>query len=132
LQDAVSTAQHFVDYRNAVEHPGGYSGELRIENISLDPEGKLVEPTWWREKEGQPVDAPSSIRADMETGIHNLLGLGENIIVFWAMDHLIAPMLMRIRQIPAEQRNPTCPVKWDVTLSEHFEGLLKSEKKDKR
>jgi len=127
LREAASTVEYFIDFRNAVEHPGGYSGELRIENISLDPDGKTAEPTWWREKNGQRVDAPSSIRADMETGIHNLLASGESMIVFWAMDHLMAPALMRIRQIPAKQRNPKCPIKWDVTPSQHLEKLLKSQ-----
>jgi hypothetical protein len=68
----------------------------------------------------------------METGIHNLLSLGENMIVFWAMEHLIAPALMRMRQIPAEKRNPKCPIKWDVTASQHLENLLKSQKKKRQ
>jgi hypothetical protein len=132
LREAASSVEYFIDFRNAAEHPGGYSGELRVENIHLDPDGKIAEPTWWREKDGQPIDALSSIRADMETGIHNLLALGENMIVFWATDHLIAPTLMRIRQISAEQRNPKCPIKWDVTASQHLEKLLKSQKSKRR
>ena len=47
LQKTTSTVEYFIDFRNAVEHPGGYSGVLRIENISLDPDGTIAEPTWW-------------------------------------------------------------------------------------
>jgi hypothetical protein len=38
---------------------------------------------------------PSSIRADMETYIHNLLTLGEDVFVSWASDHLQVPDMMR-------------------------------------
>jgi hypothetical protein len=106
----VSSVEYIIGLRNACEHPGGYSGNLLIENFTLDPDGKIAEPTWHREKDGQPLDAPSSIRADMEAIIHNLLTLGEDIVASWAADNLKAPALMRIRHIPAEQRDPKCPI----------------------
>ena len=37
------------------------------------------------------VGKPSSIRADMETCIHNLLTLGEDVFVSWASNHLQVP-----------------------------------------
>jgi hypothetical protein len=51
---------------------------------------------------------PSSIRADMETYIHNLRTLGEDVFVSWASDHLKVPDMMRVAFIPEEKRNPVC------------------------
>jgi len=129
LNEAGVTVQYFIDLRNAVEHPDGYSGTLRVQNFSLEPDGKISEPTWYREKDGQPVDAASSIRADMEAAIHNMLVLGEDIIASWAADNLQAPEWMRIAQIPAERRDPKCPIKWVVTASPQLEELLKPPRK---
>jgi hypothetical protein len=67
LEEAVEQVEHVVNFRNAVEHPGGYSGELRITNFALEPDGKICEPTWFLQKDGARVTDPSAIRADMET-----------------------------------------------------------------
>ena len=45
--------QPFIDMRNAVEHPKGYSGELRIKNLTFGADGKLAVPCWSREKDGK-------------------------------------------------------------------------------
>jgi hypothetical protein len=60
----LSTVERVVNYRNAVEHPEGYSGTLKIRNFSLDPNGKFSEPGWWTEKDGKK-GPESSIRADL-------------------------------------------------------------------
>jgi len=73
---------------------------------------------------------PSSIRADMETSIHNLLTLGEDVFVSWSSDHLQVPDMMRVAFIPQDKRNPLCPIKWTVTASQRLEDLLaKAENK---
>ena len=36
--------ERVVDYRNAVEHPEGHSGTLKIRNFRLDPNGKFPIP----------------------------------------------------------------------------------------
>jgi hypothetical protein len=74
--------EELIAFRNAVEHPGGYSGRLIIRNFSLK-DGTLTEPSWHREKDGTPVAPSSAIRADMEDIVDHLLALGENILVFW-------------------------------------------------
>jgi hypothetical protein len=75
---------------------------------------KIDEPTWHREKDGKAAGEPSSIRADMETYIHILLTLGEDIFVSWASDHLQVPDMMRVAFIPEDKRNPLRPIKWTV------------------
>ena len=110
--------------RNAVEHPDGFSGKLIIANFTLDADRKMAESTWHREKDGKATGEPSSIRADMETYIHNLLTLGEDVFVSWASDHLQVPDMMRVAFIPEDKRNPLRPVKWTVTLNQRLEHLL--------
>jgi hypothetical protein len=53
LQEAVCGIEPFIQFRNVVEHPGGYSGELFIENFTLEPDGAIAEPTW--RTEGWPI-----------------------------------------------------------------------------
>jgi hypothetical protein len=129
LQEGVAAVNHLIDARNAVEHPDGYSGTLRIENFTLEPDGRLGEPVWCREKDNKTVAAVSSIRADIDTSIHNLLVLGEDVLVSWAADHLKAPSLMRIALVPSERRNPHCPVKYVVTASVELEKQLAQAEK---
>jgi hypothetical protein len=132
LKEAVPSIEQLISMRNAVEHPNGISGRLVIANFMLDPDRKISEPTWHREEAGTIVSKPSSIRADVETYIHNLLTLGEDVFVSWASDHLQAPAMMCLALIPEDKRNPICPIKWTVTASQHLAELLaKAESKNK-
>jgi len=73
------TVERVVNYRNAVEHPEGFVGSLKIRNFRLDPNGKFTEPGWWLEKDGNK-GSESSIRADLRGIIENLLILAEEMI----------------------------------------------------
>jgi hypothetical protein len=115
LKEAVPSVEELIAMRNAVEHPEGLSGKLVIVNFTLGAD---------RKKDGKLVAEPSSIRADMKAYIHNLLTLGEDVFVSWASDHLQALDMMRIAYIPEDKRNPTCPIKWTVTLNQRLEDLL--------
>jgi len=106
--------EELIAMRNAVEHPEGHSGTLVIENFTRDSEQKLSEPAWYRTKDGAKVVQPSSIRADFETHIHNLLTLGEDVLVSWAAENLEAPGMMEIAVIPEEHRDPKNPAKYAV------------------
>jgi len=118
--------EEIIAFRNAVEHPGGYSGRLIIKNFSLNPGGTLTEPGWHREKDEKPVTALSPIRVDMDTIVSNLLTLGEDIIVSWAADNLKSKEMMRVAVVPEEQRDPTCAIKYVVTASHKLEEQLKA------
>jgi hypothetical protein len=132
LKEAVPSIEELISMRNAVEHPDGLSGKLIITNFTLGADRKLDEPAWHREKDGKDIGEPSSIRADMETCIRNLLTLGEDVFVSWASDHLQVPNMMRVAYIPEDRRNPACPIKWTVTASQHLEEFLsKAESKNK-
>jgi hypothetical protein len=132
LKEAVPSVEELIAMRNAVEHPEGLSGKLVIANFTLAADRKIDEPTWHREKDGKPVGEPSSVRADIETYIHNLLTLAEDVFVLWASDHLQVPDMMRVAYIPEDKRDQNCPIKWTVTASQRLEDLLsKAESKVK-
>ncbi len=130
LKEAAPPIEELTSMRNAVEHPEGYSGKLVVANFTLGADRRIDEPTWHREKDRKAAGEPSSIRADMETSIHNLLTLGEDVFVSWSSDHLQVPDMMRVAFIPQDKRNPLCPIKWTVTASQRLEDLLaKAENK---
>ena len=114
----------FIDMRNAAEHPGGYSGELRIKNFSIGADGKLQEPTWTREKDGKIEYGPFPILLDMQIGVHNLLISGESIPVMWALQNLMLPNVAGIAVIPEQNRDPKCSIKYTTTLSPAFAQKL--------
>jgi hypothetical protein len=116
FKEAVGWVEYSIDHRNAVEHPGGYSGELVIQNITRDADGKAAEPVWFRVKDDVPLDTPSPICADMDLAIHQFLHLGEVVLVSWAAKHLLFPGLMRVAPIPEENRNAKCPISFEVTV----------------
>jgi hypothetical protein len=104
----------FVEMRNAVEHPGGWSGTLTTNNIEWAGGHELTAPTWWREKAGATAYGPEPIIDDMRIAIHNLLILAEDVLVMWAVDHLEAPGFTVIAAIPEAKRDPNCAIKYKV------------------
>src|SRR5258708_22931262 len=91
LVEADPWVEEAIAMLNAVDHPDGYSGRLVIENFRRDPDQKLSEPVWYRVKDGKNATEPSTIRADFDTFIHNLLTLGERMLVTWAIESLVSP-----------------------------------------
>lgn len=99
-----------VRMRNAVEHPGGWSGKLHIVNYEPMPDGTIRRPVWHLNDE-----APSRLVEDME-------GLCEQMLVF--ADELIAlivdrnlPPLFQLYEIPEDSRDPQVPKSFVVSLS---------------
>jgi hypothetical protein len=123
FKEAAPLIEELISMCNAVEHPDGFSRMLVIANFRLGADRKIDETTWHREKDGRVAGDVSSIRADMEACIHNLLTLGEDVFVSWAADHLRVPHMVRVAVIPEDKRNPLCPIKWTITISQYLEGL---------
>jgi hypothetical protein len=123
FKQLLPTVERVVNYRNAVEHPEGYSGTLQIRNFRLDPNGKFSEPGWWTEKDGKK-GPESSIRADLYGITENLLMLAEEMFVLWAMDNLQFPQFSRIALVPEEKRDPNNPILYVVTASAELEKKI--------
>lgn len=115
LKEAETNLKSYISMRNAIEHPGGYSGFLKISNFKLCHDKKVEEPCWWREMNGVNGEIDkSSIRMGFEVAIHDLLILAESIFISWAASNLKFSNIMKIRCIPKEERDINCPIKYEV------------------
>jgi aspartyl-tRNA(Asn)/glutamyl-tRNA(Gln) amidotransferase subunit B len=100
-----------VRMRNAIEHPGGKSGTLSIQNIRLGQTlDQYILPTWART--GRPE---TDILNDMAVGLDNMLTLAEDLLVLTVLDK---PRVKQITvvEIPAKERDPICPVRLRIAL----------------
>ena len=115
--DNDSWIKKIVFMRNAVEHPGGYSGVLHIDNIRLikvDGENKIISPSWYLNN-----GKPSSVVKDMSVYINNMLEFAEDILVLLLKKNKTEIPLIFV-EIPVEQRQESCPVRLRVTLEPSF------------
>jgi hypothetical protein len=126
LRQLPKCIEPFIDMRNAVEHPRGHSGELILGNLSFAENGTFVAPFWSREKNGKTEYGPVGTVADMKVGIHNLLILGEDILIMWALTHLSMPGVMEVTVVPELRRSPICPIKYRITGSALLKELMKA------
>jgi hypothetical protein len=111
--------------RNAVEHPGGLSGTLTLNNIRIDPNqpDSYIPPTWART--GRP---DSNIVKDMDCGLDNMLTLAEDLLVSVVMDKSKSKKLITVFEIPSEDRDPKCPIRLRVGPSPEVLGQLPAQK----
>jgi len=124
-QDHDLWIKKIVSMRNAVEHPGGYSGHLHIHNIEITFDSKtkepiLVQPTWQLNNEPRVP-----ILNDLETYIWNLLEFAEDLLVL-SFEKFDKKFPIVIAQIPEKERDPKCPIRLRMTLKE---GFIKKHKK---
>lgn len=103
-----------VDMRNAVDHPADRpAGKLLTQNFRLSGTREkpvLVDPTW-----GLSGKPESAILLDMDSIIEGIIELGEDILVglFYKLKDDFPVVIC---EIPAEQRDPSCPIRLRVTL----------------
>lgn len=102
-----------VQRRNAVEHPGGYSEHLFVENYQMVKEGgllKIVPPTWHLNK-----DKPSLLLIDLGMILENLLVFSEDLLVA-CLRQYGSRFPIVFYEIPEGKRDPAAPVRLGVTL----------------
>lgn len=126
FKEAVPFVEQVIAGRNSVDHPNGHSGILVVKNFSRDESGKLLEPTWHREKDDKRVSEPDPIQADFETTIFNLLGLAEGVFITWAVRNLQDSDLMQIARVPEDKRDASCPVAFVVAPGEKLKVALEN------
>ncbi len=110
LQQDQTWIGKMIKKRNAVEHPGGYNGTLHIENCKFE-NGKLILPAWFRDQS----DA-SFVLEDMEVVLHNLLTMGEELIIFGCFEKKLRTSMVGFQEIPEEKRRPECPIRFKAAL----------------
>ncbi|MBU1706122.1 MAG: hypothetical protein ABIJ25_01655 [Pseudomonadota bacterium] len=118
-QDHDLWIKKIVAMRNAVEHPGGYAGYLHIHNIEVgtDPKTKnplLVPPAWHLNDEPR-----AAVLTDFETFITNLLEFAEDLFIL-SLEKFNKKFPIVVVQIPEAERDPKCPVRLRMTLTDEF------------
>jgi hypothetical protein len=103
-------AGELIRKRNAVEHPGGKSGTLVIENFTPLPDGRFGLPRWHRD-----TDPPVGLFPDLETLLDNLLTLGEDMLVS-CIHHRTRHEIIQFVQIPVAERQAECPQRITVQI----------------
>lgn len=123
--DHNSWIQEIVFKRNAVEHPGGRSGYIYIDDIKLISKENppyFDAPKWYRND-----DKASPIHADMAVFIENTLELCEDILVILLEKLPKKGLPLVIVEIPPEQRDVDCPVRLKVSLHSDYIQQLESK-----
>ena len=116
LLDDQSWLQKIVKMRNAIEHPGGYSGILHIANFTAKEDGKKIlvtEPVWHLNSE---PEAP--IAYAMEVLVGNLVGFCEEMLILCLQK--VGPKFgsqVAIAEIPEAERDPSCPIRFRAVIS---------------
>jgi len=103
-----------VSRRNAVEHPGGYSGHLHIYNFELEENGLsrgVVPPRWHRNQ-----DEKTLLHADLPVILENILKFSEDLLAV-SLIQIGSKLPLVIYEIPEEERNPEMPIRLKVTVN---------------
>jgi len=111
--DEGSWIRSLVKMRNAVEHPGGYSGTLYVENFTAAPRGnqiEITEPLWYLNDETK-----SPIAFDMPVYVDNLLTFCEQTLLL-CLDKFKKNFPLVVAEIPESERDPHCPIRYKMTL----------------
>ena len=107
--------------RNAVEHPGGGSGWLVLQNFRIVGP-TLAHPAWGRRtKTAKPVLEP--VVPALEQLLSRLLSFGEELFALAVMtkprwEHVV------VREIPERARNPACPIRFRPELNKQMSARL--------
>lgn len=104
-QNHDSWISRIISMRNAVEHPGGYSGVIHITNIEMIGDYKFIEPKW-----GLNAEKGSSIRKEMEIFINNMLFFCEDLLMI-CLIKLNKNLPFAFIEIPEDERDPKCPMR---------------------
>jgi hypothetical protein len=99
-----------IQKRNAVEHPGGKSGTLYIENFTITAYRDVALPHWRRDQ-----NTPTYLFSDLTMYLENMLTLAEDILVS-CIHHKLQHDVIQFVEIPPEDRRADCPVRITVQL----------------
>jgi hypothetical protein len=102
-----------VRMRNAVEHPGGRSGTLHVENFTAEVVASTImvlEPVWYLNN-----DEKSPIVRDMGVFTDNLLTLCEQTLIL-CLEKFKKNFPIVIAEVAEADRDPHCPVRYKMTV----------------
>jgi len=100
--------KRIIKMRNAVEHPGGHSGVLHVENFTSIERGNtilVVEPVWYLNDEEK-----IPIVQEMEVMVSDLLTFCEETLVL-CLEHFKEGFPIFVVEISENERDEACPVR---------------------
>lgn len=101
-----------IQMRNAVEHPGGHSGVLNINNFAMSEDGKIIPPQWNRD-----ANPSSDIFADIGEMLNRMVDLGDDLLVNCLNSGFLYPGIS-FKEIAEQKRNTLCPIRFRVVIAE--------------
>lgn len=116
-QDHDLWIKKLVSMRNAVEHPGGYSGHLHIHNISLVPPEHPKYPTLEAPRWNLNDEAEEPLVESLLVAVSNILELSEDLLIICiTMSGL--PDMVGFAEIPEDKRDSSCPIRLRAVLKD--------------
>jgi hypothetical protein len=103
-----------VKMRNAVEHPGGGSGTLHVQNFTAEVMGSTIvvlEPVWYLNN-----DEKSPVVRDMRVFTDNLLTFCEQTLIL-CLEKFKKDFPIVVVEVAEDDRDPSCPVRYKITLN---------------
>ena len=122
IAEEAGWVEELIRKRNAVEHPGGYSGTLNIENIKLLDDGKMLLPVWYRT--GMPE---TNMLTDLDALIHSCFTYAEDFLALAIKANPAFRQFMDIFRIPKDQIDNECPINYKAGPSAEFYAKIKAE-----
>ncbi|WP_313010934.1 hypothetical protein [Brevundimonas sp.] len=120
IQSEQQWAVPLIRMRNALEHPGGFSGTVYMENITVTGQRFMV-PTWRRN------DEPAwPMVAAMSHFLDDMLAMGEDILAV-NIEPRLHPVSM-IYEVPEAERDPMQPCRLRVGLQPEFLAKMTENK----
>jgi hypothetical protein len=109
LNENEPSVRKIVDLRNYQEHPTK-NKKTTISNFRLTPKG-IRPPSW------HVTDVPESpVIEEMKAVINFLIDFAETNLLFCLMDNLDGWVPYQVIEIPEEQRNKDCPVRYKLEI----------------
>ncbi len=116
LGDDESTwIKKIIKMRNAVEHPGGHSGFLHVENFNSIEKEKavlVIEPEWYLNNEEKVP-----IVYEMAAMVNNLLTFCEETLIL-CLEKFNKGFPIVIVEIPEKERDEACPIRFRMTIDQ--------------
>jgi hypothetical protein len=119
LKEDENWVGEIIERRNAIEHPGGRSGTLTVNNFELTQDGTISLPVWYRDDQ-----KPGFILTDLKTLCHNLLTFAEELLVFGCIEKCLDNNLVTFAEIPEKDRRPECPERFRPVLRDQAMARL--------
>lgn len=101
----------FVSMRNAIEYPGGYSGNLYINNFIVNETERTIKTPSWRLNDGDD----SSVVNDMDVFLNNIVIFSEELLMMLLMK-VGSNIPIKFYEIPENERDEKNPMRIGVTI----------------